>query len=276
MNKKFTNFNSDKTIVKYFKEVKKLKTITQDEEIELAKRIKDGDQDAIDKLVNANLKFVVSIAKEYQGQGLPLCDLINEGNYGLIKAASKFDYTRGFRFISYAVWWIKQSIIYSLNENARIIRLPTNILNNLKVLSKEIDNFEKINEREPIYGEIFDKEDELIKLNIYPKTISLNTPILEDGTELIEVLQYEEDDKELFGIPEKIKKELEKSLSVLTDRERTIIESYFGMNDSCEGMTLEEIGDIYGLTKERVRQLKNRAVRKLRYKSFDLIKLLKP
>jgi RNA polymerase sigma factor (sigma-70 family) len=149
MSKKFVNFDTDDSISKYFKDVRKSVILTPKEEVELAKKINEGDQSAIDKLVNANLKFVVSIAKEYQGQGLSLSDLINEGNYGLIKAATRFDHKKGFRFISYAVWWVKQSIIQSLNDNARMVRLPANVISKISYLKKEIAKFENENERQP-------------------------------------------------------------------------------------------------------------------------------
>ena len=270
MSKKFINFNDEESLGKYFKEVRKSAILTQEEEIELAKKIKKGDQIAINKLVNANLKFVVSIAKEYQGQGLPLSDLINEGNYGLIKAATRFDHKKGFRFISYAVWWVKQSIIQSLNENARVVRLPANVINKISQLNKEISKFELENEREPVFGEIFDKENEAISLVKYPRHSSLNEVINEDGDELIELIADEMVDNDAIEIDIKLKKEIDKTLSILNERERIIIELYFGINSDCESMTLESIGERYGLTKERIRQIKEKAIRKLRHNSHDL------
>ena len=177
MSKKFINFESEDSISKYFKDVRKTVLLTQQEEVDLAKKIKKGDQKAIDKLVKANLKFVVSIAKEYQGQGLALSDLISEGNLGLIKAATRFDHNKGFRFISYAVWWIKQSIIQSLNDNARMVRLPANVINKISYLNREISKFETANEREPVFGEIFDRDNEAMTLIAYPKYSSLNDVI---------------------------------------------------------------------------------------------------
>src|ERR1035437_10615091 len=168
MNRKFVNFDKDDSISKYFKDVRKSVILTPAEEVNLAKRIKRGDEKAIHELVKANLKFVVSIAKDYQGKGLPLSDLISEGNYGLIKAANRFDHKRGFRFISYAVWWIRQSIIQSLNDNARIVRLPANVINKISYLNKEIAKFEFQNEREPVYGEIFDKDKDAMELLNFP------------------------------------------------------------------------------------------------------------
>ena len=273
MSKKFVNFNNDDSLGKYFKEVRKSTIITQSEEIELAKRIKNGDQNAINKLVNANLKFVISIAKEYQGQGLPLSDLINEGNYGLIKAATKFDHKKGFRFISYAVWWVKQSIIQSLNDNARVVRLPANVINRISQLNKEIAKFESENEREPVYGEIFDKENEMVSLVNYPRHTSLNEVINEEGDELIELIPDNVDEDTLV-VDARIKDGINNALSVLDEREKAIIESYFGVNTDCESMTLEAIGERYGLTKERIRQIKEKAIRKLRNNAHDLYTLL--
>jgi RNA polymerase primary sigma factor len=270
MSKKFINFNDEDTLGKYFKEIRKSTILTQKEEIELAKKIKKGNQNAINKLVNANLKFVVSIAKEYQGQGLPLSDLINEGNYGLIKAATRFDHKKGFRFISYAVWWIKQSIIQSLNENARVVRLPANVINKLSKLNKEISKFELENEREPVFGEIFDKYNEAVSLIKYPKHSSLNDIINEDGDELLELIPDDITDKDELEIDIKLKEQINKTLSILNERERVIIELYFGINSGCESMTLESIGERYSLTKERIRQIKEKAIRKLRHNSHDL------
>jgi RNA polymerase primary sigma factor len=273
MNKKFVNFDTDDSISKYFKEVRKSTILTQEEEIELAKRIKKGDEKAIEKLVMSNLKFVVSIAKEYQNQGLPLSDLINEGNYGLIKAATRFDHTRGFRFISYAVWWVKQSIIQSLNDNARVVRLPANVINKIAKLTKEIAKFENEHEREPVFDEI-SEDNELVTFLAYPKSSSLNYEINEDGDELIELIAADVEDADLVEINSKIKEELNKTLDVLDDRERMIIESYFGVNTSCEPMTLEAIGEKYDLTKERIRQIKEKAIRKLRHNAQALQMLM--
>jgi len=274
MSRKFVNFDSDDTIAKYFKDVKKSVILTPTEELELAKRIKDGDTKAIDELVEANLKFVISIAKTYQGQGLPLSDLISEGNYGLIKAANRFDHKRGFRFISYAVWWVKQSIIQSLNDNARTVRLPANIINKLSYLSKEIAKFEHINEREPVFGEIFDKDDEAMALLSFPKIASLNETINEDGDELIELIAGEDPEENQVLVDERVKQELNKTLDVLDERERKIVECYFGINIDSEPMTLEAIGEKYDLTKERIRQIKEKAIRKLRHNAHDLYNLM--
>jgi RNA polymerase primary sigma factor len=274
MNKKYVNFDTDDSIAKYFKDVRKSVILTPIEEVDLAKRIKNGDEKATEILVKANLKFVVSIAKEYQGQGLPLSDLISEGNYGLIKAASRFDHKRGFRFISYAVWWIKQSIIQSLNDNARIVRLPANVINKISKLNKEISRFENDNEREPVYGEIFDKDNNTMAMLSYPKCSSLNQMINEEGDELIQLIPCETYDMDQIEVDEKVKVELNKTLDVLDEREKMIIESYFGVNTDCEPMTLEAIGEKYSLTKERIRQIKEKAIRKLRHNAHGLQSLL--
>jgi RNA polymerase primary sigma factor len=274
MSRKFVNFEDDDSIAKYFKDVRKSVILTPNEEIELAKKIRGGDEIAMHKLVNANLKFVVSIAKEYQGQGLPLSDLINEGNYGLIKAASKFDHTKGFRFISYAVWWVKQSIIQSLNDNARIVRLPANVISKISYLNKEISKFESENEREPVFGEIFDKDKEVMSIERYPRCASLNDIINEDGDELIELIPSEVEDENKIIVDERLKTKLNNTLSILDERERRIIELYFGINSDCEAMTLEAIGEKYSLTKERIRQIKEKAIRKLRHNAYDLFVLI--
>jgi RNA polymerase primary sigma factor len=274
MKKRHVIFDNDETISKYFKDLRKSVLLTQEEEIELAKRIKNGDQLAVNELVKANLKFVVSIAKDYQGQGLSLADLISEGNYGLIKAANKFDHKRGFRFISYAVWWVKQSIIQSLNENARIVRLPSNVINKLSYLKKEIAKFEIQNEREPIFGEILDKDNEPMRLISFPKCASLNESINEDGDELIELICIEKEEEDRLFVDDRIKSGINKTLSKLDEREKVIIECYFGIDTNFEPMTLEAIGEKYGLTKERIRQIKNCALRKLRYHSTELQNLL--
>ncbi len=273
MSKKYVNFDEENSLTQYFKEVKKSILLTPNEEIRLAERIQSGDETAIEELVNANLKFVISIAKEYQNQGLLLSDLISEGNFGLVKAATRFDHTRGFRFISYAVWWIKQSIIQSLNENARTVRLPANVISKLSQLKKDIEKFEFENEREPIYGEIFDENNEAVDLIFYPKCGSLNDVINEEGDEMIDLLSDSEPDTSLL-VDERLKGELANTLSILDDRERYIIESYYGINTDCEPMTLEAIGEKCDLTKERIRQIKERAIRKLRHNAHNLYSLI--
>lgn len=271
--KKFVSFESTNSISKYLKEVRKTPLLSPDEEVALAIRIQNGDTDAINELVNANLRFVIQIAKEYQNQGLPLDDLISDGNYGLIKAATRFDHTLGFRFISYAVWWIKQSIIQSLNDNARMVRLPASIINKISILKKEIERFEFQNEREPIFGEILDENNEPVELITYPKTSSLNEIINEDGDEMIDTLTA--DDEEIFIVTDKIKDLLNKTLETLDERERNIIQCYYGINTGCEPMTLQVIGEIYNLTKERIRQIKVKALRKLRHNSDKLYELIR-
>ena len=275
MSKKYVNYSTDDTVSKYFKEVKKSIILTPSQEVELAKRIKKGDSKATTELVEANLKFVISIAKEYQGQGLPLSDLINEGNYGLIKAAHRFDHKRGFRFISYAVWWIKQSIIQSLNDNARVVRLPANVINKISKLNKEMSTTEQENETEPIYVDMFDQENDLSILN-YSKSSSLNKLVGDEGGEIVDLLVSEPLtlDIEDVEVNDKVKDELNKILSVLDEREKMIIESYFGMNTTHEGMTLEAIGDKYDLTKERIRQIKEKEIRKLRHHTQTLQDLM--
>jgi RNA polymerase primary sigma factor len=273
MSKKYVNFDNDDSIGKYFKDVRKSKILTPLQEVELAKKIKNGDDKAMHELVQANLKFVISVAKEYQGQGLPLSDLINEGNYGLIKAATRFDHKRGFRFISYAVWWVRQSIIQGLNDNARIVRLPANVINKISYLNKEIAKFEYENEREPVFGEIKDKDKDTSSMLYFPKCASLNESINEEGDELIQLIASEVEEEELI-IDNRVKDQINKTLSILDDREREIIESYFGINTQCEAMTLEAIGEKYGLTKERIRQIKEKALRKLRHNAHDLFTLI--
>ena len=279
MSKKFVNDYGEDSIGKYFKEVRKSELLTPKEEVELAERIQDGDEVAIELLVKANLKFVISIAKEYQNQGLPLADLISEGNYGLVKAALRFDSTRGFRFISYAVWWIKQSIIQSLNDNSRMIRLPANVILKLAKIRKELEKFEFENERHATTGEVINKnktedEDDLVVIQT-PTVNSLNAPINEEGGELSELIaDTGEDVVEAYEMDQKLKKELNETLSVLDDRERDIIESYFGINKDHVGMTLDDIGERYDLTKERIRQIKEKAIRKLRHNAHNLFDLM--
>jgi|TARA_R110000782_G_scaffold21299_1_gene57341 RNA polymerase primary sigma factor len=274
MSRKYVNFDVEDNISKYFKDVRKSIVLTSDEEIKLAKRIKEGDDKAVDALVSANLKFVVSIAKEYQNQGLALSDLISEGNYGLIKAAKKFDHERGFRFISYAVWWIRQSILQSLNDNARMVRLPSNVINKLTYLNREISKFEFLNEREPVYGEILNKDNQAMELLYFPKCFSLNETINDEGDELIELIPDITEEENKIENDIRITTELNKTLSVLDDREREIIENYFGLNTDLEPMTLEAIGEKYGLTKERIRQIKEKTIRKLRHNANGLYSLL--
>jgi RNA polymerase primary sigma factor len=270
--KRFIDTSED-SVTKYLKDVRHIDMISTDEEAEVAKLVVQGDQKATEKLVTANLRFVVSIAKEYQNQGLPLSDLINEGNYGLIKAAHKFDVTRGFKFISYAVWWVRQSIIQSLNDNSRTVRLPVNITNQISKLKKEITKFEQIHGRKPTTEDVLmDDRGNILDLKLlqHPTCGSLNDKINEDGDEVLDVIA---DDS--FGRPDEdtyndevLKNEINTTMSILSERERKIIEMYFGMDGS--PMTLEQIGSEYGLTKERIRQIKEKSLRKLKNNCHNL------
>ena len=241
----------------YMKDVRKTDLITAEREVELAKRIEKGDDRALNELVSANLRFVIKIAKRYQNQGVPIADLISKGNYGLITAAKKFDHTKGFRFISYAIWWIKQCIIQSLNDDSRTVRLPGNMINKLSKIRKEVDQFEKDNQREPTQNEV--------ARVIVPSCTSLNKPINENGDELGNLIE-----NNLFDRPDIIKGEetnvknsgLNKAMKSLSSREVEIINCYFGITG--EPMTLELIGEEFGLTKERIRQIKESAIRKIR------------
>lgn len=262
------NHNENAVILNnYFKEIRKTPLLTPEEEVELTIRIKEGDNEALEKLVKANLRFVVSVAKEYQDNGVSLSDLISEGNYGLMKAAKKFDHTRGLRFISYGVWWIKQSILQFLNEHARTIRLPVNILNKIYHLKREI-NSNKI--------DVIDVEKENSEyLSKYPQCSSLNFIINEDGDELVELISNDpiRDYEELVDEDSEMKNDIKDCLFILEERERDIIIHYFGLHNGDDSMTLEMIGDIYGLTKERVRQIKGKAIKKLRANLPSILKL---
>ena len=275
MSKTYVNFDGDDSISKYFKDVRKSEVLTSEEEVNLAIKIKEGDETAIDKLVEANLKFVISIAKDYQGQGLSLSDLISEGNFGLIKAANRYDHTRGFRFISYAVHWIRQSIIQSLNDNSRIIRLPTNVIAKISQMKKQIEGFKFDNEREPTNEELKENEN-FVDIFALPKCSSYNEIINDEGNELYEILEDKSLDKKdsFYDVDERVRKELDSVLSLLNERERDIIESYYGINKNYESMTLEAIGEKFGITKERVRQIKEKAIRKVRHNAHGLFDAL--
>ena len=266
------------TLDKYLQEIAKEDLITVEEEVELAQRIRKGDQRALEKLTRANLRFVVSVAKQYQNQGLSLPDLINEGNLGLIKAAEKFDETRGFKFISYAVWWIRQSILQALAEQSRIVRLPLNQVGSLNKINKAYSRFEQENERRPSPEELADSLDlpaEKVAdtLRVSGRHISVDAPFVEgEDNSLLDVLVNDDSpvaDRTLIN--ESLSTEVERALSTLTERERDIIKLFFGIN--CQEMTLEEIGEKFGLTRERVRQIKEKAIRRLRHSSRS--KLLK-
>ena len=258
--------NDEESISKYFKDVRKESLLTPEQEIVLAKRIDDGDEGAVDKMVKANLRFVISVAKQYQNQGLTLSDLIAEGNYGLMKAAKRFDHTKGFRFISYAVWWIKQSIVQSLNENSRTIRIPVNVITENQKLYKELQKTGSIEEEKKIR--------EKHKVKSMPYTTSLFTKIDDEGSELIDLIADESCQKPDFCPDEEaqLKKELSQVLSILSEREQDIIKRYFGLVG--ENQTLEAIGEEYSLTKERIRQIKEKAIRKLRNNSFSLFRFM--
>ena len=275
--KSITNRESA-SLDKYLQEIGKEDLITVEEEVELAQRIRKGDQRALEKLTRANLRFVVSVAKQYQNQGLSLPDLINEGNLGLIKAAEKFDETRGFKFISYAVWWIRQSILQALAEQSRIVRLPLNQVGSLNKINKAFSRFEQEHERRPSPEELAETLDlpaEKVAdtLRVSGRHISVDAPFVEgEDNSLLDVLVNDDSpvaDKTLIN--ESLSTEVERALATLTERERDIIRLFFGIN--CQEMTLEEIGEKFGLTRERVRQIKEKATRRLRHSSRS--KLLK-
>lgn len=254
---------------KYFNEISKEPRLTAEEEVELAIRSRNGDESATERLIKSNLRFVVSVAKQYQNQGLSLNDLINEGNLGLIKAVKRFDETKGFKFISYAVWWIRQAILQALADNSRIIRLPLNKVGTLSKISKTYSNLEQEYEREPTPEEIaqvLDLTVEEIKetYRINQKNISLDAPLLNDDNtyaETIENIDSPSPDEEL--IKESLHREIERAIEILTLREQEIIKLYFGI-DCAQPHTLEEIGAKFNLTRERVRQIKEKALRRLR------------
>ena len=275
--KSITNRESA-SLDKYLQEIGKEDLITVEEEVELAQRIRKGDQRALEKLTRANLRFVVSVAKQYQNQGLSLPDLINEGNLGLIKAAEKFDETRGFKFISYAVWWIRQSILQALAEQSRIVRLPLNQVGSLNKINKAFSRFEQEHERRPSPEELAETLDlpaEKVAdtLRVSGRQGAGGAPGGEgEDNSLLDVLVNDDSpvaDKTLIN--ESLSTEVERALATLTERERDIIRLFFGIN--CQEMTLEEIGEKFGLTRERVRQIKEKAIRRLRHSSRS--KLLK-
>ena len=266
--KSITNRESE-SLEKYLQEIGREEMISVEEEVELAQRIKKGDHKALERLTRANLRFVVSVAKQYQNQGLSLPDLINEGNLGLIKAAEKFDETRGFKFISYAVWWIRQSIQQAIAEQSRIVRLPLNQVGSVNKINRMLNKFEQENERRPSIEEISletnlpeDKVDEAMSANT--RHVSVDAPFSEgDEGSLLDVLVNESSpmaDRQL--VIESLQAEIKQALRMLNERERNVIEAFFGI-DGPE-MTLEEIGSKYGLTRERVRQIKEKAIRRLR------------
>ena len=275
--KSITNRESA-SLDKYLQEIGKEDLITVEEEVELAQRIRKGDQEALDKLTKANLRFVVSVAKQYQNQGLSLPDLINEGNLGLIKAAEKFDETRGFKFISYAVWWIRQSILQALAEQSRIVRLPLNQVGSLNKINKAFQRFEQEHERTPSPGELasgleLPREKVTDTLRVAGRHISVDAPFADgEDNSLLDVLVNTDSPNADRGlINESLATEVDRALETLTERERDIIKYFFGIG--CSEMTLEEIGEKFDLTRERVRQIKEKAIRRLRQSSRS--KLLK-
>ena len=268
--KSITNRESA-SLDKYLQEIGREELITAEEEVILAKKIKDGDQNALEKLTRANLRFVVSVAKQYQNQGLSLPDLINEGNLGLIKAARRFDETRGFKFISYAVWWIRQSILQALAEQSRIVRLPLNQVGSLNKINKAYSKLEQEFEREPSAEELaeildlpIDKVSDTMKVS--GRHVSMDAPFANgEESSLLDVLVNLDSPKADNGLMnESLSKEIDRALSTLTERERDVVKLFFGIGLN-HGLTLEEIGDKFDLTRERVRQIKEKAIRRLRH-----------
>lgn len=273
----FTNRESA-SLDKYLQEIGHEELLSVDEEVELAQKIKKGDRRALERLTRANLRFVVSVAKQYQNQGLSLPDLINEGNVGLIKAAEKFDETRGFKFISYAVWWIRQSILQAIAEQSRIVRLPLNQVGSVNKINRELNKFEQEHERRPSVDEIADRIDlpedkieEAMKAN--NRHVSMDAPFVDgEDNSLLDVLADNNmpmADKAL--VQESLRKEIDRAIELLNDREQKVVRAFFGIGSP--EMTLEEIGDKYNLTRERVRQIKEKAIRRLRHNTKN--KLLK-
>jgi len=270
--KQYTNRESQ-SLDKYLQEIGKVDLLTPEEEIELAKRIKKGDQRALEKLTKANLRFVVSVAKQYQNQGLSLGDLINEGNLGLIKAAKRFDETRGFKFISYAVWWIRQSILQALAEQSRIVRLPLNRVGALNKIGKAFSQLEQEFEREPSASELAEELDMSVfevadTLKISGRHLSVDAPFAQgEDNRLLDVIQDERQPApDAILMDESLKEEVKRALATLSEREAEVIRLYFGLQKE-HSLTLEEIGEKFNLTRERVRQIKEKAIRRLRHAS---------
>jgi RNA polymerase primary sigma factor len=266
--KSITNRESE-SLEKYLQEIGREELLSSDEEVELAQRIRKGDRKALDRLTKANLRFVVSVAKQYQNQGMSLPDLINEGNLGLIKAAEKFDETRGFKFISYAVWWIRQSILQAIAEQSRIVRLPLNQVGSVNKINRMLNKFEQENERRPSVDEIAEqtdlpqeKVDEAMLVNT--RHVSVDAPFIDgEDNSLLDVLVNDDApmaDRQL--VIESLRSEISNVLKTLNDREQCVIKAFYGIGEP--EMTLEEIGNKYGLTRERVRQIKEKAIRRLR------------
>jgi RNA polymerase primary sigma factor len=277
--KQVTNRNTA-SLEKYLQEIGKVDLLTADQEVQLAQKIKAGDERALDELVKANLRFVVSVAKQYQNQGLSLPDLINEGNLGLIKAAQRFDETRGFKFISYAVWWIRQSILQALAEQARIVRLPLNKIGDINKINKTHASLEQKLEREPGVDEIAEAMDLDIKkvkdsVQTSRRHVSVDAPLVQDeDNTMLDVLKSNEAETPEDGLMyDSLKIEIERAISTLSPKEADVIRYFFGLN-ARSPLTLDEIGIKFGLTRERVRQIKEKGLRKLKHASKN--KLLKP
>jgi RNA polymerase primary sigma factor len=261
---------------KYLNDIGKIPMLTPEEEVKLAQRIREGDQDALDEMTRANLRFVVSVAKQYQNQGLSLSDLINEGNVGLIKAAKRFDETKGFKFISYAVWWIRQSILQAIVENSRIVRMPLNKVGSYNKVNEAYISFVQEFEREPSDEELADllgmsEKEVQTMMRSGIRHVSLDAPLAgaeESDATLIDVMVPEDgDEPDLELMAESLREEVAQGLNILSPREMEVIASYYGLN-GYKPLTLEEIAELYGLTRERVRQIKERAIRRLR-KSYN-------
>ncbi len=270
--KQITNRESQ-SLDKYLQEIGKVDLITSEVEVELAKRIREGDQMALEKLTKANLRFVVSVAKQYQNNGLTLGDLINEGNVGLIKAAKRFDETRGFKFISYAVWWIRQSIMQALAEQSRIVRLPLNRVGTLNKITKTFSDLEQKFQREPSTEEMAEvlqvtTEEVADTLKIGSRHVSMNAPFVQgEENGLLDVLENDSEETPDSGLMvDSLRREVQRALSTLTQRESDVMAFYFGLNGT-DALTLEEIGEKFNLTRERVRQIKEKATRRLRHSS---------
>lgn len=261
---------------KYLHEIGKVDLITAEEEVALAQKIKEGDQAALERLTKTNLRFVVSVAKQYQNQGLTLGDLINEGNLGLIKAAKRFDETKGFKFISYAVWWIRQSILQAIAEQSRIVRLPLNQVGSISKISKAFSKLEQEFEREPSPEELADNLETSVdkiteSLGNAGRHISMDAPFIQgEENTLLDVLENKDPNTDSILINESLAQEIKQSLLTLTEREREILSLFFGIHDN-QPLSLEEIGEKFNLTRERVRQIKDKALQRLRYTSRSKI-----
>ena len=277
ISKSITNRESA-SLDKYLQEIGHEELLTTDQEVELAQRIRKGDKRALERLTKANLRFVVSVAKQYQNQGLSLPGLINEGNVGLIKAAEKFDETRGFKFISYAVWWIRQSILQAIAEQSRLVRLPLNQVGSVNKITRELNKFEQEHERKPSVDEIAERVDlpedkiaDAMKAN--SRHVSMDAPIADgEDSSMIDFLSGDSSNTDRELAIESLKAEVSRILKLLTDKEQKVLRAFFGIDGSPE-MTLDEIGEKYNLTRERVRQIKEKALRRLRHNTKN--KLLK-